>query len=202
MDQKREKQLKKMKKNIIVSLKKATFVFLIIQLIILLLFFWIFMETRQVPLEKCEKQTIFVYDAEDHMNSGKGFNILPSGFHLYTKEGNDYQFAREWTNYSDDQLIQKLEGTTLDVVVYEESILAARNEEEVFYTFHNYSQKMKKDRIGAWVLFGVIELIFLSVVIFEVLKINMGRELLSYKKLKKEHNIKKLSKDKKDQLLK
>jgi len=201
MDQKREKQLQKMKKNIIASLKKTVFVFLISQLIIFLLFLWVFMETKQVPLEKCEKQTIFVSEVKDYMSASKGFNFLPTGFHLYTKEGNDYHFDRQMTNYSSAQLSQKLKGTTLDIVSYKGSILDARNEEEVFYTFDDYSHYMKQSRMGTWILVVVVELIFLSIA-FCIIKFDFGWQLLSYKKLKKEHNIKKFSKDKKDQLLK
>ncbi|MBO5938985.1 MAG: hypothetical protein J6Q82_05750 [Clostridia bacterium] len=140
------------------------------QILLILLLFGLLNKTEQYTIEDLRQETIIVRDVEYHNTGGGKHRRIHRYLMLYTDD-NAYQydlsFSDESCGYSVEDLKQKLRSAPLNILVKErllycDSIVDVHNEQDIFYSLNDYNKEMQGDRIGVWIIFGILELIFLA----------------------------------------
>ncbi len=162
------------------------------QILLILLLFGLLNKSEQYTIKDLRQETIDVHDVE-YVSYGGGRRSRPKRhLELYTND-NTYQyslsFSDEACGYSVEDLKQKLQSAPLNILVkerflYHDYIVDACNEQDIFYSLNDYNKEMQGDRIGVWIIFGILELIFLAFSGF-MIYLEYSTTFSRYKKKKK-----------------
>ena len=137
------------------------------QILLILLLFGMLNKTEQYTIKDLRQETIDVHDVEYVPRGSKSrgrYLVLYTDDHAYQYS---LSLSKEACGYSVEDLKQKLQSAPLNILVkerflYHDYIVAACNEQDIFYSLNDYNKGMPGDRIGVWIVFGILELIFLA----------------------------------------
>ncbi|MBQ2759816.1 MAG: hypothetical protein IJE93_08625 [Clostridia bacterium] len=167
---------------------RCIFVFVLIQMFIVLLFLQLFRNGQAVKIEETKQADIIVEDI--YIQIAPGENLL-----FIIADSGRYNFAIHsmFEKYSFRELEEIIsEGDKLTVRYYEgytifgktKSIVDMRSETEIYRSFEDYTRAFRGVPTFIVILFSVIELIFAGIVILYFwLEQNISKGL--YRKIKK-----------------
>ena len=166
--------------------KKSIISFSIVQIVILIFFLWGIYEAKPINISDCTQDLIYVEDTEYSPAYGE------YKFYIYSNE-TQYEFANLGVSgdYTGKELYDEIQpGEILNIIHVKgygifgnyNLIVDARNDDTVYLDVEMYNFQKEKAFISIFVIFAIIEILYLSILILSIVLNYKGIKVVLRKK--------------------